>query len=35
MIRFWYGSGSPFAWRERMRARPAYERSYAPHWRKA
>jgi glutathione S-transferase len=22
------------AWRERMRARPSYERSYPPHWRK-
>jgi glutathione S-transferase len=21
------------AWRERMRARPSYERSYPPHWR--
>jgi glutathione S-transferase len=23
------------AWRDRMRARPAYERSYPPHWRQA
>ena len=34
MIQFYYGSGSPYAWRDRMRQRPSNERSYPPHWRK-
>jgi glutathione S-transferase len=30
------GAGTPWlvGWRSRMRARPSYERSYPPHWRK-